>query len=135
MQVRGNARGRAAVSLSDPVGCAEKHRVSAAQLNRAPSSEEVSHVNGDVMAAMGVPLVHSSPAAGPSEVMPLSAPAAGGDMLTPLSALAIGGGGALMPTDGNQAAYMPPASLPSSTARAVEAEPDDDGVRTLQRLE
>ena len=67
--------------------------------------------------------------------MPLSAPAAGGDTLTPLSALAIGGGGALMPMDGNQAAYMPPASLPSSTARAVEAEPDDDGVRTLQRLE
>ena len=49
-------------------GCAEKHRVSAAQLNRAPSSEEVSHVNGDAMAAMGVPLVHTSPAAGPSEV-------------------------------------------------------------------
>ena len=72
-----------------------------------------------------------------STPMPLSASAAGGDTLTPLSALAIGGAGALMPMDGNQAAYMPPASLPSSTARAgeAEAEPDDDGVRTLQRLE
>ena len=61
---------------------------------------------------------------------PLSASAAaGGDAATPLSAFAI------MPVDGNQAAYMPPASLPSSTARAVQAEPDDNGVRTLQRLE
>ena len=48
-----------------------------------------------------------------------------------------------MPTDGSRAEYVPPDSLPSSTAlstaRAVEAEPDpepdDDGVRTLQRLE
>ena len=41
---------------------------SAAQLNRAPSSEEVSHVNGDVVVAMGVPLEQTSPAAGPSKM-------------------------------------------------------------------
>ena len=45
------------------------------------------------------------------------------------------GGGALMPMDGNQAAYMPPTSVSSSTALAVEAEPDDDGVRALQLLD
>lgn len=71
--------------------------------------------------------------------MPSSASAAGGDTLTPLSSLAIGGGAEPMPTDGSRAEYVPPDSLPSSTARAVEAEPDpepdDDGVRTLQRLE
>ena len=74
-----------------------------------------------------------------STQMPSSASAAGGDTLTPLSSLAIGGGAAPMPTDGSRAEYVPPDSLPSSTARAVEAEPDpgpdDDGVRTLQRLE
>ena len=75
-----------------------------------------------------------------STPMPLGASAAGGDALTPLSALGLGGGGgmgggALMPMDGNQAAYMPPTSVPSSTALAVEAEPDDDGVRALQLLE
>ena len=37
---------------------------SAAQLNRAPSSEEVSHLNGDVVVVMGVPLEQTSPAAG-----------------------------------------------------------------------
>ena len=41
---------------------------SAAQLNRAPSSEEVSHVNGDVVVAMGVPLEQTSLAAGPSKI-------------------------------------------------------------------
>ena len=74
-----------------------------------------------------------------STQMPSSASAAGGDTLTPLSSLAIGGGAAPMPTDGSRAEYVPPDSLPSSTSRAVEAEPDpepdDDGVRTLQRLE
>ena len=78
-----------------------------------------------------------------STQMPSSASAAGGDTLTPLSSLAIGGGAAPMATDGSRAEYVPPDSLPSNTAlsmaRAVEAEPDpepdDDGVRTLQRLE
>ena len=40
-------------------------RFSASQLNRAPSSEEVSHVNGNVVVATGVPLEQTSPAAGP----------------------------------------------------------------------
>ena len=70
---------------------------------------------------------------------PLRAPAAdaaapGGDPASPLSAFAIGGG-ALVPMDGSQAAYMPPTSVSSGTGRVAEPEPGDYGVRTLQRLE
>ena len=54
--------------INNTAATAALQQFSAAQLNTAPSSEEVSHVNGDAMAAMGVPLVHTSPAAGPSEV-------------------------------------------------------------------
>ena len=58
--------------INNTAATAALQQFSAAQLNRAPSSEEVSHVNGDVVVAVGVPLVEpleqSSPAAGPSKV-------------------------------------------------------------------
>jgi len=58
--------------INNTAATAALQQFSAAQLNRAPSSEEVSHVNGDVVVAVGVPLVEPleqpSPAAGPSKV-------------------------------------------------------------------
>ena len=54
--------------MNNTTATAALQQSSAAQLNTAPSSEEVSHVDGDAMVALGVPLVQTSPAAGPSEV-------------------------------------------------------------------
>ena len=54
--------------MNNTTATAALQQSSAAQLNTAPSSEEVSHVNGDAMVALGVPLEQTSPAAGPSEV-------------------------------------------------------------------
>ena len=54
--------------INNTAATAALQQFGAAQLNRAPSSEEVSHVNGDVVVAMGVPLEQTSPAAGPSKM-------------------------------------------------------------------
>ena len=54
--------------INNTAATAALQQFGAAQLNRAPSSEEVSHVNGDVVVAMGVPLEQTSPAAGPSKI-------------------------------------------------------------------
>ena len=54
--------------INNTAATAALQQFGAAQLNRAPSSEEVSHVTGDVVVAMGVPLEQTSPAAGPSKM-------------------------------------------------------------------